>query len=175
MGPGHCAVRRRGRTRAIPALGPSRRALAIRVAAVEHAGYAPRNRHVSGRRGPAARATPDGPAERLGPCFGRGQRSGHALVVGDAPDDVTDRNAGERPGGAEQARWRLVSNSPERRARRLAERALYDDLSNQPGLDRLAEDLAPRWLPVPVRGIGEGGGALQERAADAALRREWGQ
>src|ERR1700682_5420055 len=175
MGPGFHVARRRGWARRVAALGPSRRLVAIRLAHVaggDPAGHPLRWWQVSRRGGPPDRASPFDPPQRLDPCFGRGQRSGRTVVFGDPPHDAGHRNAIDRPGGTQQSRWHLVSDSPGRRTRRLAGWALYNQLPDQPGLDRLAKDLAARWLSVPVGGSGEGGGALQEWAGCAGVRRE---
>src|SRR2546423_10618612 len=185
MGPGHRLVRRGGRARRVPALGPSRRPVAIRLAHVEpglgqRLAFADchtlRSWHVSRRCGPQDRTTQYDPAECLGTRLGRRQRPVRRRSFGDAPHDAADRNAIEPPGRTDQSqrRWYdLVSNSPERRPGWLVERPLYNQLPNQPGLDRLAKDLAACWLSVPVGGPGEGRSALQERARYVALCGEW--
>src|SRR4030088_3431345 len=183
MGPGTCFVRRWSRALHVPTLGPSRSPVAVRlthveprfgkrlaVAGYDHVGHALRWGQVSRRCGPQGRATPYDPAERLGPRLGWRKRSGRPLSVGDAPHDAGDRNAIGPSGRTDKSRRQhLVSNSPERHPGRLVERPLYDQLPNQPGLDRLAKDLAACWLSIPIGGTREGGGALQERAPDAAL------
>src|ERR1700674_5457142 len=176
MGPGFHFAGRRGWARRVAALGPSRRVVAIRLAHVAggaQVGPPLRWWHVSRRGGPPDRTSPYDPPQRLDPCFGRGQRSGRTVVFGDPSHDAGHRNAIDRPGGTEQSRWHLVSHSPGRRTRRLAGWALYDQLPDWPGLDRLAKDLAARRLSVPVGSTGEGGGALQGRAAGVALPGEW--
>src|SRR5207253_8994719 len=139
----------------------------IGLAHIDHPGHALRWCQVSRRRGSHGRTTPYDPTERLGTRLGRSERPGRPRSFGDAPNNAGDRNAIEPSGRTDQSRWQhLVSSPPERRPGRLVERPLYDQLPNQPGLDRLAKDLAASWLSVTFGGSWAGQTAQQARASE---------
>src|SRR5437016_13314562 len=100
MGPSARSVRRGGRARHVATLGPSRRAVAIRLAHVGPrlgqplaggVGHTLGCWQVSRRCGPPGGTTPYDPTERLGPRLGWRQRPGRPIVVADAPHVAADR------------------------------------------------------------------------------------